>query len=288
LRPEIETEALERIAQRLDPTARLVRAWPLPGGVSARVTALEVRLAGGETPTFVVRMQGKADEEADSEVAAREFGVLQLLSRSGLPVPAPRLLDESGEILPTPYLVIDFVESDAEPPGRQDVARRLASALAAIHAVGAAEARLSSRLPDQGARAAAVLGEPPVAPNDRVLLHGDFWPGNVLWRDGHVAAVVDWEDAALGDPLADVGNCRLELLWAHGAEATAEFTEHYRRAARDVDLRGLPYWDLYADLRLTSRLGEWGLDPALERELRARAVGFRESALHELGRREAQ
>jgi aminoglycoside phosphotransferase (APT) family kinase protein len=36
--------------------------------------------------------------------------------------------------------------------------------------------------------------------------------------------VLDWEDAAIGDPLADVANVRLELLWARGIEAMEPFT----------------------------------------------------------------
>ncbi|WP_427165446.1 phosphotransferase family protein [Streptomyces sp. C1-1] len=35
-------------------------------------------------------------------------------------------------------------------------------------------------------------------------VHGDFWPGNVLVRDGRVSGVVDWEHArTAGSPLAD-------------------------------------------------------------------------------------
>jgi aminoglycoside phosphotransferase (APT) family kinase protein len=34
----------------------------------------------------------------------------------------------------------------------------------------------------------------------------------VLWRDGRIVAVIDWEDAQVGDPLADLANTRLELL----------------------------------------------------------------------------
>src|SRR5690606_1157569 len=45
------------------------------------------------------------------------------------------------------------------------------------------------------------------------VLHGDFWPGNVLWRDGRIAAVLDWEDAAVGDPLSDLAAARLERLY---------------------------------------------------------------------------
>jgi hypothetical protein len=47
------------------------------------------------------------------------------------------------------------------------------------------------------------------------------------------------------DPLADVGNCRLKLLWALGAEAMTEFTEHYR-SMTSLDFDILPNWDLCA------------------------------------------
>ena len=38
---------------------------------------------------------------------------------------------------------------------------------------------------------------------DERLLHGDFWPGNLLWHEGELAGVIDWEDAATGNPLED-------------------------------------------------------------------------------------
>jgi thiamine kinase-like enzyme len=55
--------------------------------------------------------------------------------------------------------------------------------------------------------------------NQAALLHGDFWPGNILWKNGRLTAVIDWEDAALGDPVADFANSRLEILWAYGRKA---------------------------------------------------------------------
>lgn len=92
--------------------------------------------------------------------------------------------------------------------------------------------------------------------NEPVLLHGDHWPGNILWRDGRIAAVIDWEDAALGDPLDDVAISRLEILWAFGIEAMQDFTARYR-AMTAVDFVNLPYWDLYAALRPASKIAEW-------------------------------
>jgi aminoglycoside phosphotransferase (APT) family kinase protein len=92
--------------------------------------------------------------------------------------------------------------------------------------------------------------------NPPVLLHGHLWPGNVLWQDGRLVAVLDWEDAAIGDPLADVANARLELLWARGAEAKDEFTRWYRSLVPGVDVTDLPHWDRWAGLRLA------GFEPA--------------------------
>jgi aminoglycoside phosphotransferase (APT) family kinase protein len=37
------------------------------------------------------------------------------------------------------------------------------------------------------------------------LLHGDPNPGNYLFRESEVAAVLDWELAAIGDPRSDFG-----------------------------------------------------------------------------------
>lgn len=37
------------------------------------------------------------------------------------------------------------------------------------------------------------------------VVHGDYRLGNFIWRDGRIAAFLDWEMVTLGDPLSDVG-----------------------------------------------------------------------------------
>ncbi len=59
---------------------------------------------------------------------------------------------------------------------------------------------------------------------------------------------IDGEDAAIGDPLADVANSRLEILWALGRDAMERFTQHYQSLA-PLDITDLPLWDLCAALR---------------------------------------
>jgi aminoglycoside phosphotransferase (APT) family kinase protein len=109
--------------------------------------------------------------------------------------------------------------------------------------------------------------------NPAVVLHGDFWPGNILWKDKQLVAVIDWEDAALGDPLADVANSRLEILGAYGTEAMQQFT-HYYQSTMPIDVRNLPCWDLCVALKMGIHISQWGLDARTERILRERHKWF--------------
>jgi aminoglycoside phosphotransferase (APT) family kinase protein len=96
--------------------------------------------------------------------------------------------------------------------------------------------------------------------NPTTLLHGDYWPGNTLWQDGSRVAVVDWEDALVGDPLIDLGISRLDIVWIFGIDAMNAFTRHYQSRI-SIDCANLPFWDLCAALRFIrlagSSLTEW-------------------------------
>ena len=52
---------------------------------------------------------------------------------------------------------------------------------------------------------------PELAPEPKVLLHGDLTPGNVLVRDGRISALLDWEWAAFG-PTSTVST--LPIWWS--------------------------------------------------------------------------
>jgi len=160
---------------------------------------------------------------------------------------------------------------DFAPANLPDFILQLASHLARIHHVNSSRLDLSFLpLRQFGLRPATAhesveegrireaLQSVGVLPpsNGSVLLHGDYWPGNILWRDGRLVAVIDWEDAALGDPLADLAISRLDLLLIFGLDAMNDFTRHYQ-SMTTIDLAHLPYWDLCAALRAAPNLAAW-------------------------------
>ncbi len=75
----------------------------------------------------------------------------------------------------------------------------------------------------------------------------DYWPGNVLWVDSRVSAVLDWDAAGYGDPALDVGYFRMNM-YLRGIKAAADvFLEHYEAARGPVV--NLGFWELASAAR---------------------------------------
>jgi aminoglycoside phosphotransferase (APT) family kinase protein len=299
-----EDNKFEQVIQKIDLESKLLRTWKLKGGVSAQVTALEIERPDGQTKKMIVRQHGDVDFKHNPQIAADEFKLLQLLHSVGLAVPMPYHLDQSGEIFSTPYVVLEYIEGKPEFALAHvpDLMLQLAAHLSRIHQVDGSkldlsflpklEERYAEKLRARRATVDESLDEgrirdtleavwPLPQRNPSVLLHGDFWPGNLLWKDGQLVAVIDWEDAGLGDPLADVANSRLEILWAFGLDAMLRFTHQYQ-SITPIDFKHLPYWDLCAALRPVAQMAQWGLDDITERTMRKRHRWFVTQALEKL------
>ena len=269
--------AFEQVAHKIAPEGKLLRHWSLTGGVSAQVTVLEIERADGEMLKVVVRRHGEINLRMIPNVAAHEFRLLQSVQSAGIPAPKPYYFDVSGTIFPTPYIVVEYVagETDFAPWTLSTMVTQFAALLARIHAMDARdltflpqrEQGVRQRLQDRPAQLdnsvsegrirAALEAVWPLPPRNPVgLLHGDYWPGNILWNNGKIAAVIDWEDSALGDPLSDVACARLDLLWAFGTDAMQAFTERYQQLTA-YDFTDLAYWDLTAALRPIGKFTTW-------------------------------
>ncbi len=299
-----EDKKFARLVRKIDPQSRLLRSWKLQGGVSALVTALEIERSDGQTQKMIVRQHGAADHKRNPRIAADEFKLLQFLHSAGVAAPEPYYCDQSGEIFVTPCIVIEYIKGEPEfaPSDLSDYIVQFAAHLSRIHGVDCSKLDISF-LPRQEQIYAEKLRQRPaivdeslaegrirdtleaVWPlpqrNRTVLLHGDFWPGNILWKDGRLAGIIDWEDAAQGDPLADLANSRLELLWAFGSEAMQHFTQQYL-SMNPIDVTDLPYWDLCAALRPISKAAEWSEWATDEQVMRERHRWFVDQAFEKI------
>ncbi|MEB3061977.1 phosphotransferase family protein [Mycolicibacter sp. MYC101] len=170
----------------------------------------------------------------------REARLLSALAQTNVPTPRVLATAAADELLDVPLLVMDFVdgavitESTPAPQDDQQLRRRigesLVDTLAELHTVAWREVglgdfgkpdgfnarqlrRMRSLVAADGAvpHTFAALDEwlhahlPPESATS--IVHNDFRIGNMIVdiRAGNVAAVLDWELATVGDPLADLG-----------------------------------------------------------------------------------
>ncbi|MET8852721.1 phosphotransferase family protein [Amycolatopsis sp. NPDC004625] len=167
----------------------------------------------------------------------REFRVMAALGPTGVPVPRTVVSCADPSVLGTPFTVVSHVDGLVLRDGAAlpDIDfRRCASALVdelvKLHALDPAEIGLGAFGRPEGflgrqlrrwrgqwdrvaTRELSTLDElhdrlakavPPES--GAALVHGDYrWDNTILGPDAGIAATVDWEMAALGDPLTDLG-----------------------------------------------------------------------------------
>ncbi|SDX97695.1 phosphotransferase family protein [Thermoactinomyces sp. DSM 45892] len=301
----IAEEKMKQLSYRIDPQSKLLYSHELKGGVSAQVTMLEVEYPDGHKKKMIIRQHGEIDIKRNPKIALDEFTLLKSLHSFGLPTPEPYYLESSGEIFTTPCIVMEYIEGETQfkPACLSDYILQLAANLAKIHSIDYSKIDLSF-LPNQEnmytekmRNRPPVLDEslsegrirdtielvwPVVQQNSSTILHGDFWPGNLLWKEDQLVGIIDWEDVAFGDPLADVANSRLEILWHFGIHAMNDFTAQYQSIMPTVNFENLPYWDLCAALRPTSKITTWGLDEITLKRMKKRHHLFVNQAIKKI------
>lgn len=236
---------------------------------------------------------------------AREYRVISALAGTGVPVPGTFALCEGTAVNEHPFYVMEFVDGviigeeavegyATVPKERRRLGLGMIDAMAKLHAIDYREVGLEgfgrpegyierqvARWSKQFERAktrdipgieelAQRLARAIPAQSDSTIVHGDFRLGNIVMdRDepGHVLALLDWEMATLGDPLADLGYTLvfwgeaddpperfepgpwIKITTAEGFVTRRQLVEHYANlSGRDVT--AIDFYEAFAMYKL--------------------------------------
>ena len=185
-------------------------------------------------------------ESGEISPAESEFRALALAADRGISAPSPIWIDRVG-LFPERAIVISYVEGAVllDPTDPNDWASQLADALIEIHRIqpastdrdlfpvlahtdghqSEAETLAALRRHPLGMELWATREEilASLKPEAPVYVHHDFWPGNTLWTEQKLAAVIDWEGGAIADPALDVAYCALDMQLLGLNEAAERF-----------------------------------------------------------------
>ncbi|MFD4324868.1 phosphotransferase family protein [Nocardioides sp. NPDC058538] len=267
--------------------------WQRIGDGQSNVTYL-LRRGGIE---MVLRRGPRPPLPRSAHDMVREARIQQLLRPEGVPVPEILAVCEDESVLGVPFYLMEALDgevlTDRVPDAlnasveRAATCRALVDTLLRLHAIDVAGGELArlgrpegylerqvrrfaglwevnSRrsLPEVGALA-GWLGSRVPRTQGTALVHGDYRLGNLMLHrnaPARVLAVLDWEMATLGDPLADLGY--LTASWSEpgvaatplhltpvtagrGYVASAELAERYA-AGTGLDLTPLPWYQALA------------------------------------------
>ncbi|MFC7622093.1 phosphotransferase family protein [Microlunatus sp. GCM10028923] len=279
----------------------------------AEVTKVE-RLHGGLATTtfgvdttsgsFVVKIFRPTDDRAPMEWERLNFA-----QRVDVPVPEPIRLDADGRWFGSPALVMTRLSGhgNVHPPDLDHWLQQIAHALATVHATDTADASGPLLPPDhwgnreldrlQGPSNSALVHRAlealrqhrPDPTAGTTLMHGDYHPGNLLWRDGMLTGVIDWNGARLGSRWFDLAYCRADVAALFGLPAARRLTSHYV-ASSGATPTNLPVFDLMCGVAARRWAGKLWLPGYQQqgctdtpRQVAARITPFLRQALAELG-----
>ena len=227
---------------------------------------------------LLLRRYGDWAHSRGVDVAARETRALELLQRANIPAPVPIWVD-SDSVFDEEAILISFVEGepDLTPANPFDWAEKLAAVLSRIHEVRLEEDDLDLFPPGAGEDIAKIQENPEMVlehplgedllrrrvllgnrdqESDLVFSHTDYWPGNTLWADGDLAAVIDWESPAMGEQEMDVAYCSLDIRYLGMDRVADHFIESYRELS-DSSLPNLSHWEAVALCRPMPDIAQW-------------------------------
>lgn len=255
-----------------------------------------------EGHTWVLRrpLRVPQDALASNRIMAREFRLLTALADSGVPHPKPVAVCTDLKVIGAAFYVMERIEGittdgtlppafATDPTAQRGIGLEAIDALAALHTIDWVTAGLTDFGRPEGFldrqvdrwlghlerhRIREVEGIDDVGrwlranqpkPGSPAIMHGDYTPHNWMFASAppaRLVAVVDWEQATIGDPMMDLGH--LLAGWADPGEPTrfasylqpreglptrAVLVDRYA-AATGRDLSAVAYYEVMALFKL--------------------------------------
>jgi aminoglycoside phosphotransferase (APT) family kinase protein len=208
---------------------------PMPGHAGLSF-GFRVLRDGEVVDDLVTRMPPKGVRRRGNTDVLRQVPLLQALLRCGRPVAPVRWWSDDESWFEVPFFMVDRLPgatftvrgSGASPAEVRSAFDQAIDALASIHTLDAARELAGWQEPQalvdeirfwdpiltkaaqsewigMGERTRELLLDRIPSDPSVGLFHGDFQTGNILYDDGRLVAVVDWEISGLGAHLLDLG-----------------------------------------------------------------------------------
>jgi aminoglycoside phosphotransferase (APT) family kinase protein len=228
-----------------------------------------VRAASGD---YVLRRKPFGQLLPSAHAVDREYRLLSALHPLGFPVPQPLALCDDPDVIGAIFYVMELAHGrpyangalpEFDPETRRSMYGQLVDTLADLHVIDPEAAGLgdfgrsgnyferqvarwtrqyrdsqTDYIPEVE-RLIAFLPETIPEQSRTAIVHGDYRNDNVMYDgDGTLTAVLDWELATLGDPVADFSY--LAMQWMMPADGGAGL------AGLDLEKLGIPSLDQIA------------------------------------------
>jgi len=208
-----------------------------------------ISAASGE---YVLRRKPFGPLLPSAHAVDREYRLLSALAPLGYPVPRPLALCADTQVIGAIFYVMALAKGcayangalpDFDAPTRREMYEQLVDTLADLHNIDPAAAGLAdfgkagnyferqvarwtrqyrdsqTDQIEEMERLIAFLPRTIPQQSRTSVVHGDYRIDNVMFDDGRLTAVLDWELATLGDPLADFSY--LAMQWVMPADGGA-------------------------------------------------------------------
>ena len=264
-------EKFRNIVNSFAKSAKLISWQVMKGGSSTDVFLLKIQQKN-EILKYVLRTQGSKPAENSTKV---EFALLNSLYLQNIPVSRPIYLDTSCKIIDKPFMIMTYLDGDIDSPDNKDLnsISKMVEALKVIHGIDV------SALPKLSLRIDPLSNIETLLPSGAkwddlktfllslssqrykgksVLLHGDFWSGNILWENNEIVGILDWEYAAFGDPLYDLAVTSLEMRYQYGERGMEQCKSFYGKSF-ELDNYRLSLWLIFIAASTHYYIKSWNL-----------------------------